>query len=217
MHGKKPFKREFWLRYIRRLQPHGALLDLGCGKGFFLELAQKYYLTYGVDVSQCAINYASERCPSSELHVMDASHLDFDSHKFDIVVCFDVLEHVVEPYLVVGECRRTMKKDGLFIMSVPNLNSFGRFLKQKDWFGYRDQTHVSLLSKVEWISLLENAGLRIIDLRYDGLWDSPYLRKLPTLPQHFFFKFLSTILFAIGFPFTEKFSENLCVVAQANL
>jgi len=210
--GKKPFENEFWVRYVRNLKNGGLLLDLGCGKGFFLEAAQKFYSTYGLDISPYAISSARERC-RGELKVMDANCIDFGGRQFDIIVCFDVLEHIVDPSVVISQCSRALKKGGLLIVSVPNLESFGRFLKQKDWFGYRDSTHVSLLSKGKWTGLLELAGFTVMDLRYDGLWDSPYFRNLPALPQHFFFKFLSTVLFGMGFSFPEKLGENVFIVS----
>lgn len=211
--GKKPLYHRFWIRYIQKFKSKGSLLDLGCGKGFFLEYAEKRYKTYGIDISDYAIEHAIDNLKKSTLFVKDAKNTGFQDNFFDIITCFDMLEHLNDPEYTLKECKRILKEDGLLIVTVPNIDSLGIKLKKRNWYGYRDKTHVSLLSKDSWFKLLENNDFKIIEFFYDGLWDSPYFEKIPTILQHMFFKIPVTIMFGLGIKFSKRFGEGLCVVA----
>jgi len=195
--GRKPLQHRFWIRYLKRHKKGGRLLDVGCGKGFFLEYAEKAYETYGIDVSKYGIEQAQSKLHRAKLYVGNAEHLDFDADYFDIVTCFDVLEHLDKPELAIKECYRVLAQNGLFIVCVPNLQSIGHQWKKQQWFGYRDPTHLSLLPEEEWEQLLQRNNFRIVDRFYDGLWDSPYFGKVPAFIQHLPFKFLFTGLYPL--------------------
>jgi len=216
--GRKPIQNRFWMRYIGKYKKNGRLLDIGCGKGFFLQYAEKSYETYGVDISTYGIEQATGRLNDTKLYVGNAEQLDFEDGYFDVVTCFDVLEHLDEPQVCIGECNRVLVHDGLIVASIPNIESLGQRWKKEQWFGYRDQTHVSLLSNEEWNLLLRKNGFRILDIFYDGLWDSPYFKKVPIFLQHLPFKLFFTLLFPLlgilGIKLSSRWGENLIVVAD---
>jgi len=212
--GRKPFYHGFWTRYLRGSVPSGRLLDLGCGRGYFLSYAEKYYETVGIDISEFAIQSARQVTERSELHVGDAAELAFSDGYFDVITCFDLLEHSHKPELVIRECNRALRKNGLIVLSVPNTGSLGRRWKKGDWFGYRDSTHVSVLTNEKWLEILRSNGFEIKDTRYDGLWDSPYFSRAPKAMQHLFFKFPFSVLFGLGIRFPKGLGENLCIVAK---
>nr|MDO8135789.1 class I SAM-dependent methyltransferase [Candidatus Njordarchaeum guaymaensis] len=213
LRGKKPLQNRFWIRYLGRLRPSGKLLDLGCGEGFFLEEAERYYETQGADISEYAIKNAKKRRKTTRLCVKDVKHLDFPPKQFNIIVSFDLMEHIDRPLITIKQCNNILKDRGILLISVPNLQSFGRYLKRQDWFGYRDRTHTSLLSRNKWVNLLKKGGFEIVEVLYDGLWDSPYLPGIPRIIQHLVFKFPSTLLFFLGFHFPERLGEDMYLVA----
>jgi 2-polyprenyl-3-methyl-5-hydroxy-6-metoxy-1,4-benzoquinol methylase len=98
LHDKR-FHNRFWILYLHKLKPEGSLLDAGCGEGFFLRYAEKYYKAVGVDISEYAINRARKLCKKALLYIQDVTKLDLGTLKFDIVTCFDVLEHLSQPDL----------------------------------------------------------------------------------------------------------------------
>jgi len=216
--GKKPLQNRFWIRYIRKHKRGGQLLDIGCGKGFFLEHAERAYETYGVDVSEYGIKQARNRLHKTKLYIGDARQLDFEPRYFDIITCFDVLEHLDDPEACIKECNRVLTQNGLIVACVPNIESLGRRWKKQQWFGYRDTTHVSLLSNEEWEQLLQKNNFKIVDKFYDGLWDSPYFSKVPAFIQHPPFKFLFTALFPMlsimNVKLPKRWGEDLIIVAK---
>lgn len=212
--GSHPFQHSYWIRYLHKQIPKGRLLDVGCGLGFFIERAIKYYECYGIDTSDHAISIAKKRIKNAILAIGDANALGFKGDFFDIIISFDVLEHLEYPQVALSESYRALKIGGILILSVPNTESIGLQWKGKEWFGYRDPTHISLLSPSEWINLLECNKFEIIDIRYEGLWDLPYFKKIPQILQYLAFTIPSLILFWLGFRIPQRYGENIFLVAR---
>ncbi len=203
-----------WVKIIRKYKKTGRLLDIGCGEGYFLQCAEHYYDTYGMDVSEYGIEEAKRRANRTELSVGSIRNMDFSKECFDIITCFDVLEHLENPEAAILECRRVLKAGGLFVVRVPNTLSAGCKWKKDEWFGYRDRTHFTLLSNEEWLHLLSKHGFLVLKVFYDGLWDTPYIKGIPKIIQDMLIKFPTLMLFFLGMNFSERYGENLCMVAQ---
>lgn len=202
-----------WTKIIRTYKPNGKLLDVGCGVGWFLAYVERYYDTYGLDISEYAINEAKQRT-NAKLTIGGVSCLDCKDAYFDIVTCFDLLEHIRTPWLAIEEFHRILKPNGLLVVRIPNTESVGLKLKDKDWFGLRDKTHISLFDNETWIGLLDGNGFTIESVFYDGLWDTPYFKRIPKILQDVTIKYPSLVLFMLGFKFSQKFGENLCIMAK---
>lgn len=203
-----------WIKIIRKYKHSGKLLDAGCGEGYFLEYAEKHYETYGIDASEYCIKEAKQRTNRTKLYVGGITHLDYDDEYFDVVTCLDVLEHLDNPGTVIQEFYRVLKVGGVFVIRVPNIHSIGAKWKKDKWFGYRDNTHVSLLSNKEWFEVVRESNFKILDTFYDGLWDTPYFRGAPKIVQDVFIKYPSLTLFWLGKKFSRRYGENSCVIAK---
>jgi len=99
------------------------VLDIGCGarKGP-LVLAQNAKEVIGSDISKEAVSYSARKWRSEDLKYVasDAVALSFADRVFDIVISFEVLEHIRQQEQFLQEAKRVLKKDGLFILSTPN-------------------------------------------------------------------------------------------------
>lgn len=203
-----------WVRILREYKCTGDLLDIGCGEGYFLQYAEKYYDTYGSDVSEYCIMEAKKRTDRTQLSVGSVKNIDYADESFDMITCFDVLEHLEYPGVAIQECRRVLKQGGIFVVRVPNTTSPGCEWKKEDWFGYKDKTHVSLLSNEEWFKVFSKNNFEIVGVFYDGLWDTPYLKYVPKFIQDLFIKIPSLGLFLVGMKFSGKWGENLCMITH---
>lgn len=102
---------------------HQTVLDLGCNNGYGTRiLSTKCKRTVGVDVSERAIKSAKRTNADTEIefHVIDGKTLPFDDHTFDMVVSFQVIEHLTDlgPYL--QQFRRVLKLGGTALFTTPN-------------------------------------------------------------------------------------------------
>lgn len=110
------------------------VLDVGCGKGYLPhKLALHAKVVVGLDVNSNYIKYAKQnhRYPNVAYIVGDAMHLPIKDESFDIIVCREVIEHVIDPAVILQETRRVMR--GKAIISTPNLLHFGRLIRSIFW------------------------------------------------------------------------------------
>ncbi len=106
----------------------GALLDIGCGYGFFLELArQKGWRVYGTEPCVHARAYAASK--SLEVDSKDIFARAYKDKTFDVVTLFYVLEHLPDPLRYLREINRILKPGGLLLARVPHTTPLVKFLK----------------------------------------------------------------------------------------
>jgi ubiquinone/menaquinone biosynthesis C-methylase UbiE len=114
------------------------VLDYGCGSGYGTHyVAASCKSIVGVDIADDAIGYAKSHYKADNLayqHIAraDQAPLPFQDEEFDVVISFQVIEHIsdIDPYL--SEIRRVLKPGGVFVCATPDRSS--RLLQlQKPW------------------------------------------------------------------------------------
>jgi SAM-dependent methyltransferase len=123
-------ERSFWFRSrnelvcwaLRSYFPGGrSLLEVGCGTGFVLAGLRRCVpdlaLTGG-ELFAAGLDAAARRVPDATLYQLDARRIPFE-REFDVVGAFDVLEHVQEDEVVLGEMARAVKPGGGILLTVP--------------------------------------------------------------------------------------------------
>jgi 2-polyprenyl-3-methyl-5-hydroxy-6-metoxy-1,4-benzoquinol methylase len=166
------------------------VLEIGCGNGnVCMGIASMGYQTLGVDIDEESIRraQANNNMPNLEFKAEPAENLS-EGDKFDAIVCTEVLEHLVDPTVVLEYALKYLKKDGVFISTVPNgygprevlMTKPQQFLEQKELgerlvkfkrvFGYGHGTvqssnpnleHIQFFSKKRIIQLHEDSGFRL--------------------------------------------------------
>lgn len=108
----------FRARILERLKPEYELLDLGAGAGIVEQMNFR-----GLAKHVCGIDL-DERVTSNpcldEGKVSDAGQIPYPDTAFDMIVSDNVMEHIVDPYSVLGEVFRVLKPGGAFMFKTPN-------------------------------------------------------------------------------------------------
>jgi SAM-dependent methyltransferase len=100
----------------------GRLLDVGCGKGYFLEMAQKRgWKVYGIDPSREAVLFTRDSL-GIEAFAGELREAQIEAESFDVVTAWNVLDHMYDPWGDVQEMHRVLKKGGLIGLRVLNLD-----------------------------------------------------------------------------------------------
>lgn len=177
------FARRYYAALVRRYAPGkgGKLLELGCGLGHLLGLLQDDFACVGIDIADYSIEQLKRNAPQVEGLVMSAEDLShFADREFDVVVALHLVEHLPDPAHTIREVDRILSSGGLFLFATPNPGySLRRFKNpQTDAIG-KDPTHINVQPPVQWRVWCESGGFKIIRHFGDGLWDVPYLPKIP--------------------------------------
>lgn len=99
------------------------VLDLGCNTGYGTRLIKEAGArVVGVDVSPEAIDIARRQYGPAGIDFIcsDGGRLPFDDARFDIVTCFQVIEHIVDLEQFLGEIQRVVRPGGKVIFTTPN-------------------------------------------------------------------------------------------------
>jgi 2-polyprenyl-3-methyl-5-hydroxy-6-metoxy-1,4-benzoquinol methylase len=137
----------------------GVLLDLGCSSGAFLEsLKSPAWQLYGIEMSVDAARKAEART-GAQVFLGDILDAPFAPQSFDVVTCFDVLEHVYEPREVLAKVQEWLKPGGIFYVLVPNIDSAESRFFGSYWYGLELPRHISHFSPASLRTIAASVGL----------------------------------------------------------
>jgi len=121
-----PWLRLEWDYYARHLPKpvlgSNRLLDVGCGNGDFLAAAQSAgWECYGLDFDEKAVEIARKRGITVTVGTLEKHR--YSDNFFDVITLSQVIEHVHHPDIVLKECAKLLKPNGILWMATPNANS----------------------------------------------------------------------------------------------
>jgi ubiquinone/menaquinone biosynthesis C-methylase UbiE len=161
------------------IRDSSKLLEIGCGRGEFLEAFQKAGLVcYGVDLSDyCAKNKIGINIACLDLTKEDIPYPD---NYFDVVYHKSFLEHLYSPDKVMKETYRVLKPGGRVIILTPDWVSQMRVF-------YEDFTHCRPYTTKALHDLFQIYGFSGIGVelfyQYPAIWKFPALKILSRLMQ----------------------------------
>lgn len=133
------------------------LLDIGCGVGHYLELAQEHFKeVYGVEPSKVAVEIAREK---GFTVINDYFHTEiaFDL-LFDAITIIEVLEHLEKPVELFKQAAKLLNDNGVLLVEVPN----GQRIYEKKLYNNLCTDHIQYFSILSLSIMAHQAGLTVI-------------------------------------------------------
>ena len=127
LHQIRPLRISYILRQLNRKKLNGLkILDVGCGGGLITEsLCRLGADVTGVDFVQNNIRIAKEHSKLNNLNIKyvckDVETLN-NNDKFDVIIMFEVLEHIDDWKNFLNKIKKNLKKNGTIILSTINRN-----------------------------------------------------------------------------------------------
>lgn len=139
----------------------GALLDVGCGFGYFLQEAVTFFdFRAGTEMSPVAAEQAQAR--ADEIYVGGIETIPA-KRKFDCVVALQVIEHVYHPRAFLNELLTHVNDNGTVVLAAPNMAGFWRILMGRRWPSFKYPEHVVFYDSKTLATLMRGAGLQSVE------------------------------------------------------
>lgn len=108
----------FW-KGAENFRQTGSLLEVGCGFGFFLNEARLHgWSVTGVEIAQDEAAWGRDHFELSIVSVLDDMQLH--EQQFDVVVLWDVIEHIPDVIPVLKRCYKLIRPGGVLVLKTPN-------------------------------------------------------------------------------------------------
>lgn len=146
------------------------VLEIGCGSGETLNYLQSNGIANnvtGIDIVKIRESHQSnlDRFIAGNIENIN---LDFSKNSFDLILCGDVLEHLINPWEALKRLKPFLKDDGYLIASIPNIRFYkvlykvfisGDFKYENE--GILDKTHLRFFCYKNIIDLFNSSGYKI--------------------------------------------------------
>jgi SAM-dependent methyltransferase len=169
----------YWFRrhqvVYQRLAPRCAgreVLEAGCGEGYGADLiAGIARRVVAVDYDEAAVAHVRSRYARVQVMRANLAQLPLPDASVDVVVNFQVIEHLWDQAQFVSECARVLRPSGLLMVSTPNRITFspGRDTPINPF-------HTRELNACELTQLLVDAGFSEVSI--SGLFHGPRLQEM---------------------------------------
>jgi methionine biosynthesis protein MetW len=168
------------------------ILELGCGEGMFGSYLRENMSAKvsGIEIETKFATKAKKNL--DKVYIGDAELIikKLPDNSFDVIVVNDVLEHMVDPYSVLKEAKRILRKGGVVVSSIPNMRNFHvmyHLVRGGQWeyveSGILDRTHLRFFTQKSIRNMYERLGYEVV--KHEGIFEES---NLPA-----YFKFINTL------------------------
>jgi SAM-dependent methyltransferase len=171
----------------------GRIFEVGCGAGdtlSFLKSSGRCEWIGGIEIFHEAAELANPKLDLLLEGSIERISLPFDENSLDVILCLDVLEHLIDPWEVVRKLHSILKPGGILICSIPNVRHYRASLPllflgrwQYTDHGILDKTHLRFFTRESAIELVACSGLVVDKINSTGLeiWSKAGIANLLSL------------------------------------
>ena len=169
----------YWFRrhevVYQRLAKHCVgrdVLEAGCGEGYGADLlAGVAHRVVALDYDAAAVAHVASRYPRVEVMQANLAELPLPAASVDVVVNFQVIEHLWDQAQFISECARVLRPSGVLMVSTPNRITFSPGCDTPI-----NPFHTRELNADELSELLIEAGFAEVSI--SGLFHGPLLQEM---------------------------------------
>lgn len=165
------------LRTIKKYVPTGGkILDCGAGNGAWVNMVTRA----GFDA--LGLDQYSAPQDNEVLISGDLKKAELEDNFFDAITCFHVLEHLVDPVDSFKIAIKKLKRGGIMMIEVPNIDSLAFYLLGKRWQPLELPTHLNHFNPETLDKIILDSGADIITKEFFSLRASPSVPVLSVFP-----------------------------------
>lgn len=157
-----------------RLQPSGgSVLEIGCGPGLMLAAFQRSgWRVLGLERNEAAAEIGRK---SYQIKILSEPVEALPPEpQFDLIIMFQVLEHIADPVALLSECAKRLAPGGRLVANVPNFASWQSNFARGKWFHLDVPRHLNHFTPQTLEAALNRAGLKLDHLSFASLEHDPY-------------------------------------------
>ncbi|MDX2196356.1 MAG: class I SAM-dependent methyltransferase [Cytophagales bacterium] len=161
---------------------YNKILEIGAGSGdSLIYIKSKFNIEYLVGIELCEIPDSNQKNSTIDKFIIGNietyDNAEFNN-TFDIIICGDVLEHLIDPWQVMKKIYQWLSPGGVFILSIPNIREIktmykilikGDFKYEND--GILDKTHLRFFCKKNIVELITSAQLSVKKLTSTNFYE----------------------------------------------
>ncbi len=169
------FRRKRAKRLSKYLNDKAKVLDIGCGNGKFLQSLLKYgkYDLLGIELEGNSAKRAA-KIHEIKLKIGELQKDDFLENSIDAVCLFHVFEHLKEPKETLEYLTGMLKKEGVLMISFPNIDSFQSHFFKGIWLHLDPPRHLFFFAPKDFKKLMETYGFELLEEKYFITEQNPY-------------------------------------------
>ena len=136
----------------------GRFLDVGCSMGFLVDAAQEAgFSAHGIDPNQQDVDEGIEKyaVPLEQGYIED-----YDNGTFDVIMCFNTIEHVARPDILMAEMVKRLSPKGVLVVGTHDIECENYKNEGVEWKHIKPAEHLYYFSKDTLASLGEHHGLK---------------------------------------------------------
>lgn len=115
---------------LKTLPTGKRLLDIGCGSGILLQMAQnRFEDVRGIDIAEPAVALTRQKNIQAEIVNLNVDRISFPDGYFDAITILSVIQYFYDMDRVLQECSRVLSSSGILLLSVPNIRAIWRVMK----------------------------------------------------------------------------------------
>jgi len=150
------------------------LLDIGCGTGEFLKIAQQNnWAVFGIEPNEKARSIANKKTNNSVSDIEKLSN--FKPQSFDVITLWHVLEHLPRLEEHISILKSLLKSNGTLIITVPNYKSYDAKYYKEFWAAYDAPRHLWHFSQSSISKLVVKENMQVfktLPMKFDSYYVS---------------------------------------------